>query len=151
MLCYLRFSLISCCGEQKSWCLGCEGDPSLWEAGRRVCCRASQIFSCLWRFPILQLRPCQYLPAAKGRCAYSSPVLLAAGLPTAAPKWCQAGCPLAWPRECEGSIFTEILQGTHQAFKMFAACCPAGCLTVRVCDPYCRIALRQSAAGLAWL
>lgn len=136
------FSLVSRCGGQKSRCSG-------WEAGVRVCCRTSLIFSCLRRFPILWLNPSRYLPAAEGRSASSSPVPPAAGLSAAAPECCRVGCPSAWPGECEGSVFRKIFQATRQAFKMLAACCSVGfpTVSVRVCDPCCRITLRQSAPG----
>lgn len=130
-------------GEQ-----GVQETPA-WGAGSRVCCRTSQIFPCLWRFPVLQLRLCQHLPAAKGRCAYSSLCRWLQGSPWLPPNDARQDALWHGPGECDK--LRKVLQGSCQAIKMLAACWPAGCLSVRVCDPYCRITLRQSAAGLAWL
>lgn len=126
----------------KSQCLGCEGEP--WPVGG-------------WSQGVLQSKPhfsspteisspaAKYLPAAEGRSADPSP----AGLLGAATKCCQVGNPSVCPRGHEGSIFRKIFQGTRQAFKALGVCCSLGCPTasVQVCGPYCRIALRQSAAG----
>lgn len=79
-----------------------------------------------WEQSVLQHKPNLLLPleisnpaakalptpaAAKGRCAYSSPVLSAAGLSMAAPKWCQTGCPLAWPRGMWGITLRQSAAG----------------------------------------
>lgn len=115
-------------GNRNHGAQGVKETPSLWEAGRRVCCRSSEIFSCLWRFPVLQLRLCQYLPVAKGDVLIPHLCCWLQGSPRLPPNDARQDAPWHGPGECEG--FRKILQGTCQAFKMLTACWPAGCPAV---------------------
>jgi len=106
---------------------GARESPGLREAGVRVCRRTSPTFSCLRRFPVLQLDPSNagLLQRAGGTC-------LSLG---------REGAARRGPGNVRHLPLGKYFKGHAKHLELWL------CLSPLSCDPRCRPTLRQSAAG----